>query len=124
MNNHTLTDAHDVDLDFTTMALQGVLYSVVDSESCSPATFESMFIRYCADIQRIADDTGEILSSSQVFFSWDVMGEKATLLSDNDTNYHYVAASGQNYQGVEAIIANIVDTVQASESVEGFWLSI
>ena len=109
--------------EFTADGLKAYLFSELDVESYSDETLEDIYQDFLYALFIEARRTSSILEGCHVDFEWDVYAGTAELVDIpvEDNAYHYVSGDGTRYVGVDAIIANIVHSVDIDLLLENFW---
>lgn len=110
--------------EFSMEGLKNHLLSELDIESYSDETLDDIYQDFLYGLFLEARNTASILESCHVEFSWDVYAGTAKLIDIpvEDNAYVYVSKeTGTRYDGVDAIIANIVYSVNIDLLLENFW---
>lgn len=109
--------------EFKMEGLKNYLLSELDIESYSDETLNDIYQDFLYVLFLEARRTSSILDSCHVDFAWDVYDETAKLVDIpvEDNVYFYISEDGTRYSGVDAIIANIVYSVNIDLLLENFW---
>jgi hypothetical protein len=109
--------------EFSMEGLKNYLLSELDIESYSDETLDDIYQDFLYALFIEARKTGSILESCHVEFSWDVYAGTAKLIDIpvEDNAYVYISENKTRYDGVDAIIANIVYGINIDLLLENFW---
>lgn len=109
--------------EFTVNKLKTYFYDQLDGESYSDENFENAFDEFIYRLSCDARATTKILESCGVQFNWDVYAGQAFLvdLPKDENPYHYITEDGTRYDDVNAIIANIIYTLNVDLLMESYW---
>jgi hypothetical protein len=109
--------------EFKMEGLKNYLLSELDIESYSDETLNDIYQDFLYVLFLEARKTSSILDSCHVDFAWDVYDGTAKLVDIpvEDNAYHYISEDGTRHSGVDAIIANIVYSVNIDLLLENFW---
>jgi hypothetical protein len=109
--------------EFTMEGLKNYLLSELDIESYSDETLDDIYQDFLYVLFLKSRQTSSILDSCHVDFAWDVYDGTAKLVDIpvEENTYLYISEDGTRYNGVDAIIANIVYGVNIDLLLENFW---
>jgi hypothetical protein len=109
--------------EFAMEGLKNYLLSELDIESYSDETLDDIYQDFLYVLFLESRKTSSILDGCHVDFAWDVYAGTAKLVDipAEDNAYLYISEDGTRYNGVDAIIANIVYSVDIDLLLENFW---
>lgn len=110
--------------EFTMNGLKNFFHGKLDVENYTENNLMDAFGDFVFRLGVEVRKTASVLENCNVAFNWDIHKGVAQLADEQDgnSNYVYVAENGEKYVSVNAIIANIVHTLNVDNLMENYWM--